>query len=168
MGRNIYRRFNDKNTVSVASILGSAIDRIKPAMTFIDTGGGGAQVYDILVARGYQKMTLVDFGAKPLDGRKYLNKRAEMWGDMRDWLGDVGGADIPDEDTLDGELTGPKAKTDFHQRVRLEKKDQVRKEIGHSPDGADALATTFAETVHAPKLFTPGLAHAIADRAVGY
>lgn len=167
-GRNIYHRFNDKNTVSVASILGSAIDRIKPDMTFIDTGGG-AQVYDILGARGYRQMTLVDFGAKPLDGRKYLNKRAEMWGDMRDWLGDVGGSDIPDEDTLDGELTGPRAKTDFHQRVRLEKKDQVRKEIGHSPDGADALATTFAETVHAPNpLGMPGLVTAIADRAVRY
>ena len=108
-GRNIYHRFNDKNTVSVASILGSAIDRIKPDMTFIDTGGG-AQVYDILGARGYRQMTLVDFGAKPLDGRKYLNKRAEMWGDMRDWLGDVGGSDIPDEDTLDGELTGAEGK----------------------------------------------------------
>ncbi len=44
-----------------------------------------------------------------------------------------------------------------------------RKEIGHSPDGADALATTFAETVHAPNpLGMPGLVQAIADRAVGY
>ena len=71
--------------------------------------------------------------------------------------------------TLDGELTGPKAKTDFHQRVRLEKKDQVRKEIGHSPDGADALATTFAETVHAPNpLGMPDLGSPVTDRAVGY
>lgn len=147
-GRKVYERFNDKNTLSVASRLAAAIDRIQPDMTFIDAGGGGAQVYDILKGRGYEHLTLVDFGGKPLDDRKYFNKRAEMYGDCRDWLRDPGGADIPDCDILDGELTGPQAKEDFHARVKLQKKVEVKKLIGRSPDGSDALVTTFAETVH--------------------
>lgn len=147
-GRGVYKRWNEKNTVTVASSLGEIIDKLTPSMTFIDTGGGGAQVYDILKARGYERMMLVDFGAKPRDDRKSVNKRAEMYGDMRDWLADPGGADIPDDDVLDGELTSSKAKSDFHGRILLDKKDKIRKELGRSPDGADALVTTFAEPVH--------------------
>jgi hypothetical protein len=147
-GRKVYDRFVDKDAVSVAARLARHIDKHHPAMVFIDTGGGGAQVHDILKDRGYRNLTLVDFGGRAEDPRKYLNKRAEIWGRVRDWLRDAGGADIPDDDILDGELTGPKGKEDFHRRLALEKKADVRKEIGRSPDGADALATTFAETVH--------------------
>ena len=150
MGRQIYDRFNDKNTVSVAGRVGAAIDKFKPVMSFFDTGGGGAQVYDILVSRNYdkEKITLVDFGGKPNDERKYANKRAEMWGDFRDWLKDPGGADIPDDDVLDGEITAPMSKPDFHNRTILESKRDMRKRLSFSPDGGDGGALTFAETVH--------------------
>ena len=147
-GRHVYERFNDKNTLSVASKLAATIDRLNPAMTFIDAGGGGAAVYDILKGRGYERLCLVSFGGTPRDDRKYVNKRAEMYGDCRDWLADPGGAQVPDCDILDGELTGPMAEEDFHGRVKLQKKVKVKKLIGRSPDGADALVTTFAETVH--------------------
>lgn len=146
-GGFVYERWNDKNTISVAAKLAALIDDLEPDMTFIDTGGGGAQVYDILKDRGYEHLTLVGFGEAAEDDRKYFNKRAEMYGRLRDWLKDVGGADIPDDDVLDGEITSVKAKEDYNSRIKLDAKDKVRKDIGHSPDGSDALVTTFAETV---------------------
>ncbi len=147
-GKHVYDRFRDGNTVSVANRLAAVIDKVKPLWSFLDTGGGGAAVYDILTDRGYKRMTLVNFGSKATDDRKYANKRAEMWGEMRDWLKDPGGADIPDEDMLDAELTSPKGKEDMNQRVMLRKKAEIRKEVGFSPDGGDGLGLTFAETVH--------------------
>lgn len=147
-GGHVYERFRETNAVVVASRLAAVIDRIKPAMCFLDTGGGGAQVYDILCDRGYRNvLTLINFGSSARDDRKYANKRAEMWGDGRDWLNDPGGAQIPDEDLLDGELTAPKGKPDGMSRTALERKEIIRKEFGASPDGADALMLTFAERV---------------------
>jgi hypothetical protein len=39
-------------------------------------------------------------GAKP----RYANKRAEMWGNLRDWLS--GGGALPDDPELRADLTG--------------------------------------------------------------
>ena len=92
--------------MSVANRLQADIDRLLPAKVFMDNGGGGAAVYDFLCNRGnYGRiLELVDFGssAKPVDVRKYRNKRAEMAGEMREWLVD---ADIPDDPLLETELT---------------------------------------------------------------
>ena len=55
LGREIYERFKDKNTVSVANKLAAAVDRLNPVRVFMDRGGGGAQVYDILCQRGYAR-----------------------------------------------------------------------------------------------------------------
>lgn len=172
-GRNVYDRFRDRNTVSVANKLGELITRLKPRMVFMDTGGGGAQVYDILSTRGFQsRMTLVNFGSAARNDKRYANKRAEMWGECRAWLTDPGGAQIPDDDVLDGELTAPKGKEDMNQRVLLEPKDKIRKEFGTSPDGADALCLTFAEPVSIEKDNTAAVAAAAAvqaaDTTAGY
>jgi len=89
----------------------------------------------------------VNFGGKAADGRLYANKRGEMYGEMKAWLTDVGGASIPDSDTLDGELTATQYKYNANQQVVLETKDRLRARLKMSPDGADALALTFTEPV---------------------
>ena len=147
-GEIVYDRFIERDTVSVAGKLARVIEEEHPAMCFIDVGGGGGGVYDILVSRGYQeKVTLINFGSKAHNRKQYANKRAEMWGDMRAWLRDPGGAEIPDDEVLDGDLTAPTAKEDLNQRALLQKKEEIRKQLGFSPDGGDALALTFAEPV---------------------
>jgi hypothetical protein len=70
-----------------------------------------------------------------------------MWGEMRDWLADAGGADLPDDNVLDAELTAPGYRTNANQQIVLEDKESIRARIGGSTDGADALALTFAEPV---------------------
>ena len=170
LGGKCYDRFREKDTVLVASRLGKLIMKLNPAMCFLDTGGGGAQVYDMLVARGFkEQLTLIAFGSTATDHRKYANKRAEMWGNLRDWLSDPGGAQIPDDDVLDGELTAPEAKEDLNQRLMLKKKAEIRKKVGFSPDGADAAGLTLAEPIGmALRPRAPADSPPIADSKVGY
>lgn len=125
-------------------LLDRSTDRI--AKMFIDVGGLGAGVVDRLRELGYGERAVgVNFGSNPLDERRYKNKRSEMWGLMRDWLSDESlPPDIPDDDSLHAELTGPAYSYDSSGRVVLERKEDMRKRGIHSPDQADALALTFA------------------------
>lgn len=147
LGNELYDRFRDRNTLSVANRLAAVIDRLRPARVFLDKGGGGAAVYDILCARGYTALLeLVDFGAsaRPVDERQYRNKRAEMHGDFREWLKD--GA-IPDEDLLESEITAAWVHSEDDRGLTLAPKKEIRKKLGLSPDGSDAAVTTFAAPV---------------------
>jgi hypothetical protein len=70
-----------------------------------------------------------------------------MWMKAKEWLEDVAGADIPDDDALQGDLCGPGYKYDSLTRLALEKKEDMRRRGVASPDGGDAVALTFAEPV---------------------
>ena len=117
---------------------------------FIDGGGVGGGVIDFLRRLGYSVIE-VQFGASadkavttgegPI---AYANKRAEMWGAMRDWL--KGGA-IPDDPELVSDLISVSYddKTQSKRDVLLlESKKDMRSRGLASPDRADALAVTFA------------------------
>ena len=84
-------------------------------------------------------------GARAGNAARYFNKRAEMWAKMRDWLRDVG--EIPDDDELAIDLQSPNYEYDNQNRIKLEKKEDMKKRGLLSPDVADALALTFAEPV---------------------
>ena len=165
-GVNLNLSVNSPDLMEVAGIVAREIGRLNPDMTFIDGTGIGAGVYDRLRERGFRAVTLVNFGARPEDGRKYANKRAEMWGRMADWLADPGGADMPDDDLLHAQLCAPGYNFDSSSRLVLETKEKIRDRLGASPDGGDALALTFAETVrreaNRPKLAS----HAESDYAI--
>lgn len=128
-----------------------AIDSEQPDAVVIDGDGIGGSVYDYLKARGYDRKTaLVEFhgGGTPIDPHKYLNRRAEIWGDMKDWLA---GGQIPDDAEMDTDLTGPDY--GYHPTkgcLMLERKEEMKSRGVDSPDLGDALAMTFAVKV-APK-----------------
>lgn len=110
---------------------------------FVDnTGGFGGGWIDQLRVLGRSPIP-IHFAGKPNDPR-YLNKRAEMWFTMAQWIKD-GGA-LPPVDELVAELTTPLYyfKGD---KFALEDKDQVKERLGRSPDHADALGLTFAQVV---------------------
>ena len=106
----------------------------------VDGGGVGGGVVDRLNATGYE-VNDIQFGGKAVDGKKYANKRAEMWGSMRDWL--VGGA-IPHDEELATDLTGVEYSFNVNDQILLEKKESMKARGLASPDAADALALTFA------------------------
>lgn len=57
---------------------------IKPWYVAFDSGGGGKQHADALRDKGYEDITDVDFGSRADDPKKYMNKRAELYGELRE------------------------------------------------------------------------------------
>lgn len=147
-----------------ANYLAGEIDRDNPAKAFIDvTGGYGAGVYDILVERGYGPggrniVVPVNFGGSPLQPKRYsptngeelpgpLNRRAEIWMNSLEWLEDVAGVDIPDDDELQADACSTGYGHNSRGQVQLWSKEKMRGMGIPSPDLWDAVALTFAEPV---------------------
>ncbi len=99
-------------------------------------------------------------GAAANDSAAYFNRRAEVWGLMRDWLKES--AEIPDEAEIESDLTGTQYGFSSKQQIQLERKEDMKKRGLSSPDNGDMLAMTFAVKVLAkpkpepPKLTYPG------------
>lgn len=60
--------------------------------------------------------------------QRYLNKRAEMWGAMKEWL-EAGGS-LPDVPELKSELVTPEYSFDAANRLRLESKEHIKERLG--------------------------------------
>lgn len=153
----VERRYN-LSVVEGANWIKEIIDTDAPAKFFVDAGGLGIGVIDLLHSFGgkYEKIVIgVNFGSAPRkppqlddEGKELpgpLNRRAEMWLDSRDWLQDELGADIPDDNALHSDACGPGYSYDSNQRIQLESKQQMRKRGQKSPDGWDSVVLTFAE-----------------------
>lgn len=74
-----------------------------------------------------------------------MNKRAEIWYEMAQWIKQ--GGSLPDDGSLRADLATPTYSFDTRGRIVLESKDKIKERLGHSPDKGDALALTFAYTV---------------------
>lgn len=141
--------YTKKDTMEVTGIVHSLIEKYKPAKVFVDVGGLGAGIVDRLNELGHKETVVaVNAGSKPLDGQKYSNKRAEMWGKCADWLNDIP-VQIPDSDSLHGDLCGIRYSFDSNSRLVMEKKEDMKKRGIRSPDESDALCLTFAMPVTA-------------------
>jgi len=121
--------------------------------TLVDaTGGYGTGVVDALRAMN-RSCFEVYFSGKAADPR-YFNKRSEMFFLFAKWV--KAGGCLPKDKALREELL---AMTYSFQgdKFRLCEKDDIREEIGRSPDAADACACTFAVPVSpsAPQIGSP-------------
>lgn len=139
--------YNNKDTMEVAGIVTRYIQEQRLDRMFIDVNGLGAGVYDRLKENGYGRVVRpVNFGDSAIQKDKYMNKRAECWGEMRNWF-EEDDVFIPNDDALHADLTSPGYGYDSRGRVKLESKDDMRKRGAKSPDGGDVLSMTFAEPV---------------------
>lgn len=136
----VYRGLDN---MALADKVANYIERWKPEAVFIDAGNG-AGVIDRL-RQLHHDVIEVAFAGQPSHGR-YLNKRAEMWFDMRDWI--HGGGAIPDIVDLKQDLAAPTYKFTPAEKLQLESKDDIKKRGLPSPDLGDALALTFAYPVY--------------------
>lgn len=138
------------DTMALAGRVAEAINKYKPDQVFVDEGGVGAGVVDRLGQLGFAAMG-VNFGwaSDQSIGSTQIraaNKRAEIWGSMREWL--KTGGKIPTQDQkLEFELLSPMFSYDANNAIVLEKKADMKKRGVSSPDIADALALTFAYPV---------------------
>ena len=138
----VYRGIDN---MDLAARVAAKINTWHPDAVFIDSGAG-AGVIDRLRQLGHDVVE-VPFGGKATRPDLFLNRRAEMWWEMADWL-TQGGA-IPNDNSLKQELATPVYWYDSSGRKVLEPKDEIKKRLqgGGSPDMADALALTFAYPV---------------------
>lgn len=129
------------NTVAKVAEAWGNVDAI-----MVDVGGGyGSTVVDLLIEWGFPAYR-VNFGERAIEEERFLNRRAEMWGEMKAWLEDSP-CMIPDDDVLESELVSPQYSYDSSRRLVLESKESMKKRGLKSPDGADSLALTFAYKV---------------------
>lgn len=137
--------FRGIDNMELAARVAAKIQDWKPDAVFIDSGAG-AGVIDRLRQLGHDVVE-VPFGGKATNPSLFLNRRAEMWFEVADWLR-MGGA-IPNDSALKQELATPIYWYDAAGRRVLEPKDDIKKRLqgGGSPDLADALALTFAYPV---------------------
>jgi hypothetical protein len=114
----------------------------------IDGDGLGAGTIDYIRLHRYDnKVPLFEFhgGHTPNDPLMYFNRRAEVWGLMREWL--KAQAEIPDDPELETDLTAPEYGFSAKQQIQLERKEDMKKRGLASPDIGDMLAMTFAVNV---------------------
>lgn len=140
------------DTMAVAGKVAAAFLRHRATVVMVDEGGVGGGVVDRLRQLAIPVIG-VNFGASPDNysgsSVKYANKRAEIWGDMRDWLqgGSIPSLVCGENVTLVDELTGPNYSMVTRkdgEAIQLEGKKEMRVRGVPSPNAADALACTFA------------------------
>ena len=126
-------------TAGVQDVLG-----IDPSKTWIDNFGEGANVSQEL-AKLKRYVQAVNVGNAP-DDERFLNKRAEAYWRMREWLR-AGGELVKDDRWR--ELLNIKYRAESNRKIKIMSKDEMRRDGMESPDFADALSLTFiqADTV---------------------
>lgn len=137
--------FKGLDTMQTVGRVVTAITEYGPEAVFVDVGGLGAGVVDRLRQLRFNVVE-VNAGSKAQDDAKFVNLRAEMWWRMRAWVRER--ASLPKEQTgLVDDLTSLTYSYDAKNRVKLEKKEDLKARGLPSPDIADALALTFAYPV---------------------
>jgi hypothetical protein len=141
-GRDIVtiKRYKGDDTMTVVGHVIDVIEEYQPTLVVIDEGGLGAGIVDRLKEQRY-KIKGVNFGNKAKNPIMYGNMRAQMWGEMREWLKS---ASIPKDKFLKTDLISPMMKPDSRGTIFLESKKEMKSRGLASPDAADALAVTFA------------------------
>lgn len=111
---------------------------------FVDNiGVGWAISGNLRKLKGSHVVRSVDSRNKAMREDKFTNKRAEMYWNLKEAFENKE-IDIPHDDELIQELSVIKVKYDSG-KVQIIKKADIKKDIGHSPDKADALAIGYAQ-----------------------
>ena len=119
---------------------GGPVDRLLRPGGLLDRMTAPGGVLDRLTEQNY-KVRGVNFGWKPKNSQAHLNKRAEMWCAMAEWIKT---ASLPLDKALKNDLTGVKVKPTSTGVIQLEGKKEMKARGLASPDAADAVAVTFA------------------------
>ena len=110
----------------------------------IDKNGVGKGAYDRAQELGERDIEGVNVGESARDNETFENLRAELcWGLRERFQG--GDIDLdPEDDDLAAELVGLKFDRSSRGRIKMESKQDLRRQGKPSPDRADALMLAFA------------------------
>jgi hypothetical protein len=153
-------KYRGMDTMTLAGKVSEVYSQYRADAVFCDGGGVGGGVVDRL--RQLQVPVIeVQFGSKPDgvgfatgdQGVQYANKRAEIWGAMREWLK---GGTIPDDPELIVQLTTLEYGYNVRNEIQLERKEDLKRRGFGSCDLADGLALTFAQPAIGSMAFAEG------------
>ncbi|MGV3278559.1 hypothetical protein ACFX5K_02810 [Rickettsiales bacterium LUAb2] len=147
LGFNVNEKVNIVDTMKIAYWIASYINKFDPDKVIIDAGGGGIAVVDKLSEMGYQNITTaVNFASRANNQQKFLNKRAEIWWHLKEFI-NTGGYIINDRELLK-QISSVKYQYNLKGQLQLESKRELRSNLKGSPDGGDAAALTFASYIN--------------------
>lgn len=133
----------------IAPLIKLAIKETGATAVKIDSIGVGFGVIGELrndpALRGV-KVIGVNVGEKASRPDRYVNLRAEIWWEVGRGLSERRGWDLSgmaNADTTVAQLLEPQWDADPQGRIRVEKKEEIIKRLGRSPDNADALLLAF-------------------------
>ncbi len=135
-------RYRGLDTMHVADMVIECMQVAKVDAVVVDGVGIGAGVVDRLRQLGHRRITDFQAGGSANDPKTYANRRAEVWGLMREAL--RVGVELPDDRELLDDLVAPEYGFTPKQQIQLERKEDMKKRGLASPDAGDALSLTFA------------------------
>lgn len=138
-------RHHKRGPMEVVGIVAKRADAWGPDAINVDCTGVGSGIADRLLELGYP-VNRVHFGESPIERDQYVIRKDEIWGETKVWLMNDP-CELPDNDALQADLTGPGYTYDSSRRLKLESKEQMKKRGLKSPDSGDALALTFAVSI---------------------
>jgi hypothetical protein len=121
----------------LAHMVARICEDLKPRVINVDAGNLGGAFIDILQRVTPFRICGIDFGAAAKNARKYFNRRAEMYDELRKWIAD--GGKLPNNSRLATELMAIELNDRKEGRLMLQPKHKLSK----SPDLADACALTM-------------------------
>lgn len=136
--------WSHQDTTYSAGKVARLIREYKPAITYIDSVGVGAGVFDPLKNEGFA-VRGINVGEVALDKEIYANRRAEYFNLLAKKFENEA-IDIPDNTKLASQLASIKYKYDTKTRLLIHSKESMRKHGGKSPDYADSLMLCFIDT----------------------
>jgi hypothetical protein len=150
-----------QRTTELAAYIAYRDNEAKADGIIIDSIGVGGGVIDQLFSQGIDVIE-GDVSAKASDSR-YLNKRAEMYFALRDAI--QRGLKLPNDEKLTEELLATSYTYTDAGKIKIVSKDEIKEELGRSPDRSDAVALTYYTPI-ASREFEQFQEHHISDTRV--
>lgn len=137
------KRYGKLDNYEVAEKVAQHCRQYNVDCVFMDETGTGSGATDISKRMGLPVVG-INFASSAADKSAYRNIRAEMYERFRQW------SELPEsalyKDCAE-ELMSIRYDYDPHDRIKLMDKKKIKKDLGVSPDEADAMALTFARRV---------------------
>jgi hypothetical protein len=130
------------DVMQVASWVASEINRQRPKTVRVDEIGIGAGVVDRLRQLGHRNIEAVSVSRSASKPELHANLRAEIFWKLREAL-EKGEVSLPKDEKLLAELSAIRYDFTPSGQIRLEKKEETKKRVGHSPDLADSAVLGF-------------------------
>ncbi|AYD01732.1 hypothetical protein [Neorhizobium sp. NCHU2750] len=141
-----FKQWNDLNPTQLAYAIKDLYERTpknqRPVVISIDANGLGYGVYSAVKDLGLPAYECKFAGTPTRHPERYSRVRDQLYAEMADWFAGEN-VQIPNNAKLIEELCSVQFE-DASGKIKIEKKDQIKKRIGRSPDFSDALGLTFA------------------------